>query len=100
MEKLKKSLTEPLIHYFHELNAGSDLEEPEVLNTPKSVVPPNNSLNSSNSSQLSNLKRRSKNLFQMKKDSLENPSDETDEITIDECEKENKKLPPPIITDM
>jgi len=103
MEKFKKSpLTEPLIYYFHELNAGSDMEEPEILNTPKSVAPPNDSLNSSNKSQLCNEKKSSKNLFHLKKDCLVNTTYETYKTSPDmyiECHTK-KKFPSPTSTDM
>ena len=42
LDKIRRSLTEPLIQYFHDLQSSTpDEEESEVLNTPKSVVPPN-----------------------------------------------------------
>ena len=43
LDKIRRSLTEPLIQYFHDLQSSpEEEEESEVLNTPKSVVPPNN----------------------------------------------------------
>ena len=41
LDKIRRSLTEPLIQYFHDLQSSPDEEESEVLNTPKSIVPPN-----------------------------------------------------------
>ena len=40
LDKIRRSLTEPLIQYFHDLQSTPDEEESEVLNTPKSVIPP------------------------------------------------------------
>ena len=48
--KFRKSLTEPLLHYFHELQVSPDSDEPEVLNTPRSIVPPTDTLNNSSNS--------------------------------------------------
>ena len=44
LDKIRRSLTEPLIQYFHDLQSSPDNEEEsEVLNTPKSVIPDSNS---------------------------------------------------------
>ena len=37
IQKIGKTLTEPLFQYFHDLQVSVDCEEPEVLNTPKSL---------------------------------------------------------------
>lgn len=39
-DKIRRSLTEPLLQYFHDLQTSPDGDEPEVLNTPKSLTPP------------------------------------------------------------
>ena len=54
LDKIRRSLTEPLIQYFHDLQSSPDSEEPEVLNTPKSIAPPTLTKNGI----------KSKNLFQ------------------------------------
>ena len=118
--KFRKSLTEPLLHYFHELQVSPDSDEPEVLNTPRSIVPPTdtlNSLNNNNNShnningQIQNLRRRSRNLFNSKKDSSSADNSAASGV-IDEAEEEEGhdevkseagrkvSVPPPIITDM
>jgi len=39
-QKMRRSITEPLMQYFHEMHMTSpELEEPDILNTPKSVIP-------------------------------------------------------------
>ena len=37
LDKIRRSLTEPLIQYFHDLQSSTDSDEPEILNTPKSI---------------------------------------------------------------
>ena len=44
LDKIRRSLTEPLIQYFHDLQSSTDSDEPEILNTPKSIVPPAHTL--------------------------------------------------------
>ena len=44
LDKIRRSLTEPLIQYFHDLQSSTDSDEPEILNTPKSIVPPAHNL--------------------------------------------------------
>ena len=61
LDKIRRSLTEPLIQYFHDLQSSPDEEESEVLNTPKSVVP---SQSISISNKLDSIaKSKSRNLF-------------------------------------
>ena len=50
LDKLKKSLTDPLLHYF-QISPECE-EEPDLLNTPRSVAPPN--LSTSNTIVFSN----------------------------------------------
>ena len=39
LQKMRRSITEPLMQYFHDMHMTSpDTEEPDVLNTPKSVL--------------------------------------------------------------
>merc|ERR1712013_795666 len=39
LQKMRRSITEPLMQYFHDMTMTSpDTEEPDVLNTPKSVL--------------------------------------------------------------
>ena len=60
LDKIRRSLTEPLIQYFHDLQSSTpDEEESEVLNTPKSVVPPNTNTDITNNT----TKPKSRNLF-------------------------------------
>ena len=60
LDKIRRSLTEPLIQYFHDLQSSTpDEEESEVLNTPKSVVPPNTNSDITNNT----TKPKSRNLF-------------------------------------
>ena len=59
LDKIRRSLTEPLIQYFHDLQSSPDEEESEVLNTPKSIVPPN----SNTKIDISTTKPKSRNLF-------------------------------------
>ena len=123
IERLRKSVTEPLLHYFHELQVSPDSQEPEILNTPRSVIPPpncinnNNSSNNNNNNHLYNLRRRSRNLFHSKKEGYENVSPTIEELDsssripessskIPESSSPPKsklktnQIPPPIITDM
>ena len=44
LDKIRRSLTEPLIQYFHDLQSSTDSDEPEILHTPKSIVPPSRTL--------------------------------------------------------
>ena len=44
LDKIRRSLTEPLIQYFHDLQSSTDSDEPEILNTPKSIAPPAHTL--------------------------------------------------------
>ena len=44
LDKIRRSLTEPLIQYFHDLQSSTDSDEPEILNTPKSIAPPAHNL--------------------------------------------------------
>ena len=44
LDKIKRSLTEPLIQYFHDLQSSTDSDVPEMLNTPKSGVTPAHTL--------------------------------------------------------
>ncbi len=85
IERLRKSLTEPLLHYFHEMQVSPDSEEPEILNTPRSVIPPTNCINNSsnNNSHLYNLRRRSRNLFQSKKEGYDNVSPIEEDIVVE-----------------
>ena len=88
IERLRKSLTEPLLHYFHEMQVSPDSEEPEILNTPRSVIPPtncinNNNNNSNSNSHLNNLRRRSRNLFHSKKEGYENVTPIEEDIVVE-----------------
>ena len=83
IERLRKSLTEPLLHYFHEMQVSPDSEEPEILNTPRSVIPPANCINNNNNSHLYNLRRRSRNLFQSKKEGYENATSIEEDIVVE-----------------
>jgi len=39
LQKLRRSITEPLLHYLNEMHMMSpESEEPDILNTPKSLV--------------------------------------------------------------
>ena len=71
LDKIRRSLTEPIIQYLQDLHSSTDSEEPEVLNTPKSVA--------SEAAKSKNFKAKS--LF----------SDEPSEV---------KTKPPTLITDM
>ena len=71
LDKIRRSLTEPIIQYLQDLHSSTDSEEPEVLNTPKSVA----------SEAFKSKNFKSKSLF----------SDE---------EEAKKPTPPPLITDM
>ena len=71
LDKIRRSLTEPIIQYLQDLHSSTDSEEPEVLNTPKSVA-----------SEVQKSKSfKSKSLF-------------TD------VEEAKKPMAPPLITDM
>lgn len=61
LDKLRRSLTEPLFQYFHDLQVSPDNEEPEVLNTPKSVAPPTTASLKNGSTTQQGIKSR--NLF-------------------------------------
>ena len=37
-QKMRRSITEPLIQYFHDITLNSEQEEPDILNTPKSLI--------------------------------------------------------------
>jgi len=40
LQKMRRSITEPLMQYFHDMTMTSpELEEPDILNTPKSLLP-------------------------------------------------------------
>lgn len=79
LQKFGKTLTEPLVQYFMDLQATPDSEEPEVLNTPKSVAP--------NEQPKSEKKAAtSRNLFNTKKSNNEM--------------KQYENIPPITITDM
>ena len=72
LDKIRRSLTEPIIQYLQDLHSSTDSEEPEVLNTPKSVA-----------SEVQKSKNfKAKNLF----------SEEVTEV--------KKAMPPTLITDM
>ena len=72
LDKIRRSLTEPIIQYLQDLHSSTDSEEPEVLNTPKSVA-----LEVQKSKNF-----KAKNLF----------SEEVTEV--------KKAMPPTLITDM
>ena len=73
-DKIRRSLTEPLIQYFHDLQSSPDSEEPEILNTPKSIAPPKSSLS---------------------------PKDLTSKVLFpDDIEDAKPKQAPPLVTDM
>lgn len=82
LDKIRRSLTEPLMQYFHDLQSSPDGEEPEILNTPKSVVAPPLSSTESIITKAKTAKK-SKTLFQEKVES----------------ESTNNR-PPPMVTDM
>ena len=44
LDKIGRSLTGPLIQYLYDLQSSTDSDEPEILNTPKSIVPPAHTL--------------------------------------------------------
>ena len=80
-----KSLAEPLLQYFHDLQVSHDSEEPEILNTPKSVAPAFSSSNQSSPNVVSHEKGfRARNLFSL----------------TSEKEQTYENMPPIIITDM
>ena len=78
LQKLGKSIAEPLLQYFHDLQVSTDSEEPEILNTPKSVAQ-NATLSPSRSAEKAVISR---NLFNT------------------QTTKEYENLPPITITDM
>ncbi len=91
LHRLRKSLAEPLLQYFQDLQEGGNEEEPTVLNTPKSVKEANRG-NSGNGR--SSLKARS--LFKTKKAATASEEKEEEE----KAERTYANMPPIIITDM
>ncbi|XP_059091357.1 uncharacterized protein LOC131886916 isoform X1 [Tigriopus californicus] len=99
LAKLRKSLTEPLYQYFHEIQHSPECEEPEILNTPRSLVPSSRSL-----SPVQGLVKPSK------RNLLKDLEDDTEEDEGAICSSENGEHdrslpyinlpPPPIVTDM
>ncbi len=100
-DKIRRSLTEPLIQYFHDLQSSPDNEEPEVLNTPKSVTAP-----TSSKIPIEESKIRSRSLFKEDENETETePNNEDinnakDENEHNYCAPQTKPLAPPIVTDM
>jgi hypothetical protein len=102
---VKEKLILCYIIYF---KVSPDSEEPEILNTPRSIVPPSNCINNNNSgsghySHLYNLRRRSRNLFQStKKEGYDNVPESIEETndSVSQTILVNPTKPPPIITDM
>ena len=96
--QLRKSFTEPLMQYFHEQIQVTpcENEEPEILNTPKSLVSASHSSSSSSSpKQGGNTSKTPRNLLpslQKQQNGAE------DDDAKDERPYEN--MPPIIITDM
>ena len=87
LQKLRKSLAEPLFQYFHDLQVSPESEEPDILSTPRSVasVTRNNS-NATESPKLAGIKSlKSRKLFNAKDD---------------DSSEGYENMPPIIITDM
>ena len=84
LTRLRKSLAEPLLQYFHELQVSPESEEPEVLNTPRSLAPANSICSPRPPAGKS---KKSRSLFSSK-------ASDKDEA------KEYENMPPITITDM
>lgn len=91
LDKFRRSFTEPLLQYFHELQVSPESEEPEVLNTPKSILQSPSSPKVAGSGPKS---KRSRNLLA----ALQGSEEDTDKDG--DSGKEYENMPPIIITDM
>lgn len=95
LDKIRRSFTEPLLQYFHELQVSPESEEPEVLNTPKSI------LHGSSSPKTAGPKnKRSRNLLSAMQDSEVEQQQQQVTTEDDASGKEYENMPPIIITDM
>ena len=92
LDKIRRSLTEPLMNYFHELQVSPESEEPDVLGTPKSLVSPDGGSSPSSPRKAGLKAKRSRNLLSALNGENESSNGE------DNGAYEN--MPPIIITDM